>query len=113
MSYTKSTGCNRMTEKNMSLFLSLESNVLAKTGDMFFFWLGHFDIKFPKYSINFHKLSIFVAFGGETPWKYAKYNKYWWLLKGSILFWISLQWKLGSLGNFPFKAPYDSNKLPQ
>ena len=31
-------------EKSLSLLLSLESNLLAKIGDIFFFLLGHFDI---------------------------------------------------------------------
>ena len=53
-------------EKSLSLLLRLESNLLAKTGNNFFFWLGHFEIYFPKTSKIIHKLSIVVAFGGET-----------------------------------------------
>ena len=60
-------------KKSLSLLLRLESNLLAKTGDILFFWLGHFDIKLPKNSIIIKKLSIFVAIGGEKLWKYAKY----------------------------------------
>ena len=61
-----------MTEKNLSIFLRLESNLWAKAGDIFLFWSGHFDTKHTKNSIIIQKSSIFVAFGGETLWKYAK-----------------------------------------
>ena len=62
-------------KKSLSLLLRLESNLLAKTGDIFFFLLGHFDIQFPKNSMIIEILSIFVAFGGEKLWKYEKYIK--------------------------------------
>ena len=37
-------GVSEWLRKSLSLLLRLESNLLAKTGEIIFFWLGHFDI---------------------------------------------------------------------
>ena len=55
----------------LGLFLMLESNLSAKTDDIFFFWFGHLVSK--NAMIIIQKWSLFVAFEGEKLGKYAKY----------------------------------------